>query len=510
MSTIEERANFRAMQNDPEYQRVCDEESELFLNRKLTDEDIAFVNYECDEVRKVYLKGLNIFSKYFNSNTLTAEEVSYLDTLPFSGLISDNLFEISVLDHYNDDMLCIIVENAFGDTIIALRSSRLFFDFTNKIQFDLQYKELIKHILNANFEQTIIKCNALDFIYEIEALIGLVYVYNEKSEFITDNEKRYFEEKKERNKLNIHSFGFSQNNEVKPINKTCDVILNHFQNTFSRKLYLVEILEILLAYKVYEFQEATENQSNTPIDFNQFVQNDLLASFSSIIYDTIGPLNNVEIHKFLTISLQQFETHKPENRFEDFLKIYHDIRWYPNSIIYNGTHTYYRNYADLAFNYYTENCNLFIEATKTAFSFFENKNTKSDNQLNDSISEPTKKVNKFELFKSSLFENGFFNLPKIKSLSHDGQSKLIDLMVFNGTPYTIALLDFLGYFKHLINEHGYTNSKIHSKVGTWLNTNAQTIKGNMLSLNDYSKIDKTRYTAHLHKEKVKTDYNSLK
>ena len=511
MSSIEERAHLRAMYDNPEVQRAIEEQELISRNRKLTDNDIATINDECDEVKKVYLKGLDIFHKYFNSNILSNDEITYLETLPFSGLISDNLFSISVLDHFNDEMLNIIVENAFGDTISTLRSSRLYFDFTNKIQFDSQYKDLIKHILKVNFQQALIKRNSSDFIYEIEALIELVYTYNKDSEFITDNEKRYFEEKKERNKLDFFSFDMNQQCELKPINKSCDVILNHFQNTLSRKLYLVEILEILLAYKVYEFQEASENQSKKPIDFNQFIHNDLLTSFSNIIYDIIGPLNDVEIHKFLTISLQQFETHRPENRHEEFLKIYHDIRWFPNSINYNGTHTYYQNYADIALKYYSTNYQLFIEATKTAFSFFENKNIKSDNQLNVSISEPTESINKFDLLKSNLYNNGFFELSKVKSLSHDGQSKIIELLTLNETPYNVAMFEFLGYFKYLTNELGYTNTKIHTKLSAFFNVDEQTFKCNMLVLNEKSKLrENIRYTAHLHKEKVKTDYNSLK
>jgi len=510
MSSIEERAHLRAMYENHEVQRAIEEQELISRNRKLTDNDIATINYECDEVKKVYLKGLDIFHKYFNSNILSNDEITYLETLPFSGLISDNLFSISVLDHFNDEMLNIIVENAFGDTISTLRSSRLYFDFTNKIQFDTQYKDLIKHILKANFQQALIKRNSSDFIYEIEALIDLVYTYNKDSEFITDNEKRYFEEKKERNKLDFFTFDMNQQCELKPINKSCDVILNHFQNTLSRKLYLVEILEILLAYKVYEFQEASENQSNNPIDFNQFIHKDLLTSFSNIIYDTIGPLNNIEIHKFLTISLQQFETHKPENRHEEFLKIYHDIRWFPNSINYNGTHTYYQNYADIALKYYSTNYQLFIEATKTAFSFFENKNIKSDNQLNDSISNTTESINKFELLKSNLFENGFFELSKVKSLSQDGQSKLIDLMILNDTPYSMAMLEHIGFLRYLEFEKTLTKTEIFKRLAAIFVCSKDCIKGNFYSLDEHSTFDKKRYTSHKHKEDVKTDYYSLK
>lgn len=121
-----------------------------------------------------------------------------------------------------------------------------------------------------------------------------------------------------------------------------------------------------------------------------------------------------------------------------------------------------------------------------------------------------KKDTKYETLKSNLYNNGFFELKKVKSLSHDGQSKLIELLILNDIPYRIALFDFLGFLKYLVNEKLLTNTAIHKKISALFECSSDTIKGNMLALNEHSKIDKDRYTSHLHKEKVKTDYNSLK
>lgn len=46
------------------------------------------------------------------------------------------------------------------------------------------------------------------------------------------------------------------------------------------------------------------------------------------------------------------------------------------------------------------------------------------------------------------------------------------------------MFDFLGFFRHLTNELGFTNTKIHSKLSSWLQTSAQAVKCNMLVLND--------------------------
>ncbi len=119
-------------------------------------------------------------------------------------------------------------------------------------------------------------------------------------------------------------------------------------------------------------------------------------------------------------------------------------------------------------------------------------------------------INRNKNLFDSLFVLEFWNLPKTKNLSNDSQSKLIDLLVLNDIPYKIALFEFIGFFKFLEYEKSLSKVAIHKKVSEIFECSADTIKGNMLSLNDYSKIDKTRYTAHLHKEKVKTDYYSLK
>lgn len=126
------------------------------------------------------------------------------------------------------------------------------------------------------------------------------------------------------------------------------------------------------------------------------------------------------------------------------------------------------------------------------------------------IPDGSKNNSKSEILKSNLYDNGFFELPKVKSLSHDGQLKLIEMLLLNDTPYNVALFEFIGFFKFLEFEKSLSKVAIHKKTSAIFECSADTIKGNMLSLNDYSKIDKTRYTAHLHKEKVKTDYNSLK
>ena len=116
----------------------------------------------------------------------------------------------------------------------------------------------------------------------------------------------------------------------------------------------------------------------------------------------------------------------------------------------------------------------------------------------------------FNSLKSNLHNNGFFEISKVKILSHDGQTKLIDLLVLNKIPYVIALFEYIGFMRYLYNEKRFTYTKIEKLISSWFDIKADTVKGNRLALNDSSKIDKNRYTSHLHIEKVKTDYYSLK
>ncbi len=115
-----------------------------------------------------------------------------------------------------------------------------------------------------------------------------------------------------------------------------------------------------------------------------------------------------------------------------------------------------------------------------------------------------------DTYNVSLNKYNFFKLSLVSKLSADNQQKLIHLISVNCIPYKIAMLDFLGFFKHLENEKLLTKTAIYKIISTLFDCSTDAVKGNMLALNDYSKIDKDRYTSHLHKVNVKTDYYSLK
>lgn len=120
------------------------------------------------------------------------------------------------------------------------------------------------------------------------------------------------------------------------------------------------------------------------------------------------------------------------------------------------------------------------------------------------------KETKSDKLKAQLSEYGFFELPKVKQLSERTKQSLVELISSNGLPYTIAMLDFLGFIRHLKAEHFTSDYKLFQEVAIWLEVSARTIKGNVYVLNEKSNEDRTRYTADQQKKNVQKDYEELK
>lgn len=125
---------------------------------------------------------------------------------------------------------------------------------------------------------------------------------------------------------------------------------------------------------------------------------------------------------------------------------------------------------------------------------------------------PQQNETKTDKLKAELGKYGFFELPKVKQLSEPNQQSLIELISTNGLPYSIAMFECLGFLKHIENEHFKTKYLLNKEVAKWFNSDkdGRAVKGNISSLSDYSTENKSKYTAHIHKENVKTDYQKLK
>lgn len=119
---------------------------------------------------------------------------------------------------------------------------------------------------------------------------------------------------------------------------------------------------------------------------------------------------------------------------------------------------------------------------------------------------------KKDTLKEQLCNYGFFELEKVKKLSNQGKDSLIEKISVKGLPYAIAMFDYLQFIQLLENNYFDTKYKLYIEVSKWLGSDKEgrAIKGNISSLLNNTAENKNRYTAYMHKENVKNDYEQLK
>lgn len=163
----------------------------------------------------------------------------------------------------------------------------------------------------------------------------------------------------------------SLNDEI----NTNKMINSQFQYDDFKDLLLVEELEKRLAIEAVEYKKNCDDYWETytfdPTYFDTFISGELYTIFLNAIYERIKPLNDFEINKYLTLSVNQFKTHTPTKRAEEFKRIYHDTYWYPNYMEYNPNQ-YENKYPVHVWKHYTNHFHLFKEASENALQDFKN------------------------------------------------------------------------------------------------------------------------------------------
>lgn len=126
--------------------------------------------------------------------------------------------------------------------------------------------------------------------------------------------------------------------------------------------------------------------------------------------------------------------------------------------------------------------------------------------------ETDKEIKRSELMHENLGKYPFYDLPKVNFLSPQSQVKLIELISTKGMPYAIAMFAYLGFLECLQREYFPTKTKLHKEISIWFGSDkdGRNVKGNINVLNPISEENRTKFTAHLHKENVEKDYESLK
>jgi len=160
-----------------------------------------------------------------------------------------------------------------------------------------------------------------------------------------------------------------------PINiSASQMINNQFQYDNFKDLLLVEELEKRVAIEAVEYKKNCDDYWETytfdPTYFDTFISGNLYNVFLNAIYERIKPLNDFEINKYLTLSVNQFKTHTPTKRAETFKRIYQATYWYPNKMEYKENE-HDDKYAMHVWKHYTNHFEVFKEATINALNDFK-------------------------------------------------------------------------------------------------------------------------------------------
>ncbi|WP_288954485.1 hypothetical protein [uncultured Polaribacter sp.] len=198
---------------------------------------------------------------------------------------------------------------------------------------------------------------------------------------------------------------------------TTQMISNQFQYDDFKDLLLVEELEKRVAIEAVEYKKNCDDYWETytfdPTYFDKYISGDLYNVFLKAIYERIKPLNDFEINKYLTLSVNQFKTHTPIKRAEEFKRIYHDTYWYPNYMEYNPNQ-YENKYPVHVWKHYTNHFHLFKEASENMLQDFK-KGLIGSGRKQEVIEKPKTKT------KSKLQSFTYTN-------NNTGQTQLTDLM----------------------------------------------------------------------------------
>ena len=131
--------------------------------------------------------------------------------------------------------------------------------------------------------------------------------------------------------------------------------------------------------------------------------------------------------------------------------------------------------------------------------------------INEILSLPPQQTEtKTDKLKAELGKYGFFELLKVKQLSEPNKQSLVELISTNDLPYSIAMVEYLGFIKHLKAEHFTTDYKLFKAVANWFEVDERAVKGNIYVLNEFSKENRKRYTADQQKQTVQKNYEVLK
>jgi hypothetical protein len=149
---------------------------------------------------------------------------------------------------------------------------------------------------------------------------------------------------------------------------------NKLPGNSDDEILIVEELENRLAIEAVDYRrkcdELWEQYKFDPKYFDTFISGPLHDEFVKSVYDRIRPLNNMEINRYMGLSLQQFKTHSPAKRHKAFLQNYFHTYWFPNVMEYKAE-SYNDLYATHVWKHYTNHFNLFRDSFQNIYDQFK-------------------------------------------------------------------------------------------------------------------------------------------
>ncbi|WP_396601653.1 hypothetical protein [Algibacter sp. R77976] len=383
-----------------EYQLLekVEQEDEMYFEAVLNDELYSFDKKEIDEFIK-YMALTERLSKFIS----ILESVEEKKKKPKLDAIIDKMkAEIKERESKKiNDELSATLDNLRGQLISNLQLYNLIKDITKLDKDALEYlKEDIGWYLWSmktaqecfySKEETERAYEKIEKKYTKEKQLELGYLRKTKTffevEYVDPEEPIYIDKEKLlfpneftsiKELITIIDKELNKLESISASNKTYNVkpdMSGEYKNDENEEVLLVEELEKRLAIEAVEYKtkcdELWETHKFDPTYFDTYISGDLYNVFLKSIYEKIKPLNDFEINKYLTLSVNQFKTHTPTKRADAFKKIYHDTYWHPNYIEYKPDQ-YENKYAIHVWKHYANHFYLFKEATENVLQDFKN------------------------------------------------------------------------------------------------------------------------------------------
>ncbi len=120
-------------------------------------------------------------------------------------------------------------------------------------------------------------------------------------------------------------------------------------------------------------------------------------------------------------------------------------------------------------------------------------------------------TSKHESTKTQKLEIQFnkYNFDNLEKVNNHNKTHLINKIANNSLPFQIAYLDYLGFINYLYDNYCDSFVALHKLIAEILNTTERAVRGNINGIKNEKSVDRKRYTAYQHIEKVKQHYTTL-